>query len=155
MFHRANPSLFGRPDSVVRGSRALRSTASELREACASSSEGEPQAFLRTFRLLSDFSRQLSSYFDATTSANHFDAISEDCPSLASRARDVEWGHEELRASFAVTTTPGPGLATMCTLGFSRHVADLLDRFEEHEHSERRLLQDFFLRTGETECSAT
>jgi hypothetical protein len=149
MFHSSNPSLFGRPASVLCGANALQSTVFELRGACASLSSNAPHAFLSTFRLLSDFAGQLSGYFEATGSADHFDAISEECPNLGPRARVVQQGHEELRVSVAAAKSLGRGPDTICTLGFSRHVGRLLDDFEEHEHAERRLLQDFFLSAGD------
>ena len=148
MFHSSNPSLFGRPDSVLRGSRSIEYTVSELRGACTLLSSNVPHAFSATLHLLTYFSRQLSSYFDGAESSNHFDAIATGCPSLARRARVVERDHEALRKSFAAVEKVG-GLEKVCTLGLARHVTNLLDLFEEHEDAERLLLQDFFVRVGD------
>ncbi|HVU05848.1 MAG TPA: hypothetical protein VHE30_29065 [Polyangiaceae bacterium] len=152
MFHETNPTLFGRPDSVLTGTRALQSTLSELRAANTCLAHNLPDAFFATRRLLSDFSTQLSGYFDVSESARHFNAIARECPSLEHRARVLERAHRLLKRSFATAGEPALRREKVCTLAFSARIDGLLEDFEEHEHAERELLQDFFNRIGEAPC---
>jgi hypothetical protein len=150
MFHATNPTLFGRPESVLSGSRALQSTASELRGATgAMSSSNTPETFFAALRLLGNFSGQLSGYFEATESAPYFNAIARECPSLEVRARGLERAHEHLKKSFARASALARGGEKICVAGLSAHIDHLLDGFEQHEDAEGALLQDFFLRAGE------
>ena len=146
MFHSSNPSLFGRPDSVLSRSQVLHSIATDLRRACASlKTNSLPNSFSTAVRLLSDFSKELSGYFDEGSSAAHFDAIAIECPSLEPRARVLANGQDDLRESFTAAKKLGGSDEKICTLGFSLHIGDLLDDFDEHESEERQLLQDYFL----------
>jgi len=153
MFHATNPTLFGRPESVLSRSRALQSTVSDLRRASSCLSSNLPDAYLTAFRLLSDVSGQLSGYFEAMESARYFDAIARECPSLEGRARVLERAHGHLKKSFSSANALARGGEKICTRSLSAHIEDLLDEFAEHEQAEGELLQDFFLRAGEAASS--
>src|SRR5690349_18058598 len=132
MFHDANPTLFGRPASVLSQTRALHLTLSDLRAASSCLSHNLPDAFFAARRLLSDFSRALPGYFEVTESEGYFDAIARECPSLERRARVLELAHERLKASFAAASIPAPGREKVCTLALSARIDGLLDDFEQH-----------------------
>lgn len=146
MFHSSNPTLFGRPMSVLAESRALRSTVSELRSVCLSLMGRTPRAFVDADRALTDFSGRLSSYFDAKESSAHFRTIVEECPSLGERASSVVQNHESLKQS--VSWVLGLTARANATR-LARHIGTVLDKFERHEDAESELLQDFFLMAGE------
>jgi hypothetical protein len=135
---------------VLTRTRALQSTLSDLRAANSCLSYNLPDAFLATRRLLSDFSRHISGYFEVTESEGYFNAIARECPSLERRARVLERAHGHLKESFATAGAPALGREKVCTLAFSARIDGLLDDFEQHEEAEGELLQDFFLRAGET-----
>lgn len=146
MFHSSNPSLFGRPTSVRSESGALRSTVSELRRICLALLSRGPRAFVDADRALAEFAGRLSSYFDAGQATPYFKIIVEECPSLGARATSLEQDHESLKQSVDWVR----GLSTRANpTRLARHIGGVLDRFEEHEHAETALLQDFFLRAGE------
>jgi len=149
MFHTTNPTLFGRPQGVLSRRRALQSTLSDLRTANSCLSSNLPDAFFATLRLMSDFSSQLSGYFEVTESEGHFNAIARECPSLERRARVLEQAHDRLKESFATAISPAAGREKVCTLALSARIDGLLDDFEQHEQAEGELLRDFFQRAGE------
>jgi hypothetical protein len=150
MFHAVNPTLFGRPEIVVSRSFTLSSTLFQLRGATSSLSNEVPEAFSAASRLLSDFSGQLAGYFEARGSGSYFDAIAEECPSLEPRARELQHELGDLKECFATAAAFAAGRDKICTTGLSTRIDHLLDAFERHERAERELLQDFFLRAGES-----
>jgi hypothetical protein len=144
-----NPTLFGRPEGVQSQTVALQSTLCDLRAANSCLSNNLPDAFFATLRLLSDFSRQLSAYFDAAECKNYFNTIASECPTLERRARLLERAHQRLKASFASAGAPARGREKICTLSLATRIDVLLDDFERHELAEGELLQEFFRRSGE------
>ena len=151
MFHSTNPSLFGRPASVLSESHGLRLSVSELRRVCMSLMSRTPRAFGEADSGLSELSSRLSAYFNVVESNAHFRAIAEECPSLRNRASAVEKEHEDLKQS--VTWLRDLALHANATR-LARRIGSVLDRLEQHEHAEKELLQDFFLRAGEAEHRA-
>lgn len=146
MFHSLNPSLFGRAADIASESRELRGTVSKLRSVCMSLLGREPRALAEARLSLSDLGRHLSAYFDANTSAGHFRAIVDECPSLEARAGSVERDRGDLKLSVIWL---GDLVKHANATRIARHIGSLLDRFETHEQAERELLQDFFRSLGE------
>jgi len=144
MFHTSHPDLFGRPDAVVVNSDLLRTTINELRRASGSLLSYSPRAMTEACDLLSDFSARLSMYFDAEEASGYFGTICTDCPELQHKVVALEQTHTELRdavASLRRLAREGSAAADL-----SRRIGLVIDDFEAHEHAEKGLLQEFFLR---------
>lgn len=144
MFHSYQPDLFGRPDAVVMNSNLLRTTISGLRGVSGSLLSYAPKAMTEACDLLSDFSARLSMYFDAEEASGYFGTIATDCPALQHKVSAMEQAHTELRdavASLRRLAREGTAAADL-----SRRIGLVIDDFEAHEHAEKGLLQEFFLR---------
>ena len=146
MFHSTNPSLFGRPASVLSESRGLRLSVLELRRVCVSLMGRTPRAFVEADTGLSDLFTRLSVYFDIAENDANFQAIAQECPSLRDRASAVGREREDLKQS--VSSLRDLAWHANATR-LARHIGSVLDRLEHHENAETELLRDFFLRNGE------
>lgn len=144
MFHSQNPTLFGRPELVVAETETLRSTIGRLRHLShLLRSEGSCSAF-EARSLLSDFSAQLSGYFGAEEDHGYFGTITVEHPSLGPQVVALEHAHDELRDSVASLRRFARDEGESIELG--RRIDHVIDGFEQHEHEENDLLQEFFLR---------
>lgn len=144
MFHSNNPTLFGRPGSVVAGATALRSTIVRLRGLSRSLTSEAPQAPTGVHELLSRFADQLSGYFDPEETSDHHGTIGEGRPDLGGKLEGLEHGHSELRDSVAALGRFAHEEGEAGELG--RRIDHVVDDFEQQEHGENELLQEFFLR---------
>jgi len=144
MFHASHPNLFGRPDAVVANNDLLRTTIGDLRRVSGSLLSYAPRAMIEAGDLLSDLSARLSVYFDAEEASGYFGTICTDCPQLQNKVVALEQTHTELRDTVAsLRRLANEGVAAA---DLSRRIGLVIDDFEAHEHAERRLLQEFFLR---------
>lgn len=144
MFHSQNPTLFGRPELVVAETEILRSTIGRLRLLCHLLQSEGSCSVLEARHLLSDFSAQLSVYFGAEEDNGYFGTITVDCPSLGPQVVALEHAHDELRDSVASLRRFARDEGETIELGC--RIEHVLDGFEQHEHKENDLLQEFFLR---------
>src|ERR1051325_4676206 len=133
MFHSMNPSLFGRPASVLSESRRLRSSVLELRRVCVSLMGRTPRAFVEADAGLTDLFRRLSVYFDIAENEAYFHAIAEECPSLRDRSSAVGREHEDLKHS--VSSLRDLACHANATR-LAKHIGSVLDRLEQHENAE-------------------
>ena len=149
MFHSSNPSLFGRPEGVLSEVQALRGTLSELRTVCVSLSEKQPDAVEAATRMLSTLAEHLSIYFDSGSHTAYFKVMTDECPSLAETIAKLASSRARLRDSVAWVQGLADQVTRPNTPLLGRHIVYILDAIVGHEHAEKELLQQFFLRAGE------
>lgn len=145
MFHSSHPTLFGRPAGVHSETEALRSTIAGLRRVSASLLSYSPQATIEARSLLSDFSARLSTYFDAEEASGYFGMIAAQYPGLEPQVVVLEQEHVDFRE--AVSSLRRLARDGTETADLSRRIGVVIDNFEQHEHAENDLLDDFFLRS--------
>jgi hypothetical protein len=144
MFHSSHPTLFGRPAGVHSETEALRSTIAGLRRVSAFPLSYTPQATIETQSLLSDFSAALSTYFDAEEASGYFGMMTAEYPGLERQVVVLQQAHVDFRdavASLRQLARDGTETADL-----ARRIGIVIDDFEQHEHAESDLLDDFFLR---------
>jgi hypothetical protein len=146
VFHSKNPSLFGRPASVLAESLGLRLSVLELRRVCVSLMGRTPRAFVEADSGLADLFSRLSIYFDIAENDAYFQAMTLECPGLRDRANALGREHEDLKCSVgSLRDLAWSANATR----LAKHIGSVLDRLQQHENAEAELLQDFFVRSGE------
>lgn len=146
MFHSNNPTLFGRPERIVAGAEALRSTILGLRRVSLSLLGAVPPSALEARGLLSDFSAQLSVYFGAEehSDSGYYGTIGAGYPEVEGKVDGIERSHDELRDSVASIRRFARDGGEARELG--HRIDGVVDGFERQEHEENELLQEFFLR---------
>lgn len=146
MFHSSNPTLFGRTGGVLGESEALRRTIGGLRRVSHELSENMAPATIEARRLLAALSTSLSRYFDASEASGYFATILAACPGLVERISTLCEDRERLQ--FSVTSVRRLAFRTTDAAELVLGIDGVLEGFEEHERSERELLQRFFLAGG-------
>ena len=146
MFHSSNPTLFGRTEGVIGESAVLWRTIGGLRRISHELSENVDDANIEARRLLATLSTSLSTYFDTTEAQGYFATIVADCPGLLQLVGTLSDARERLKLS--VTSARRLAFRTTDAAELGQQIDLVLDGFEEHEHSERDLLQRFFLYGG-------
>lgn len=144
MFHSNNPTLFGRPNGIVTGAFALRSTIARLRALSRSLATDVPHEAAEARELLSGFADQLSGYFDAEETGSYYGTILAGHPGPDAKAEGLERGHDVLRDLVASVRRFARDGGESRELG--RRIDLVVDDFERQEHEENDLLQEFFLR---------
>jgi hypothetical protein len=147
MFHSSNPSLFGRPSSVVKEMRALESAVTALREVGGSLRRGVvPVRGRRAHRALMCLSAHLAAYLDAEEGSGYLGAIASQSADLQSRVSALEGAHERLRHTVSSAAERASTLRNAEAPELGRCLAGIVHDLEEHDETERILLQDFFVR---------
>ena len=123
---------------------ALKATAARMRGLCTALSHEKKPSLVEISRLLSRFSADLSANFETEEQDGYFESL------VAARPEcDVLVAH--LHAEHVMLTEAVEALRNRArTEGRNPQLGSLLgrtlDQFQAHEHSENRLLQEFFLR---------
>lgn len=144
MFHSSHPTQFGRPEGVHSGTEALRSTIAGLRRVSISLMKYIPAATIEARRLLLEFSARLSTYFDAEEASGYFGMIRAEFPVLERKVAVLVQAHRDFLE--AVTSLRRLAREGMESDDLARRIGRVVDDFEQHEHAENDLLDDFFLR---------
>jgi hypothetical protein len=147
MFHSLNPTLFGRPAGVLSEAESLLVTIGELRRVSDALIAHMPHATTHARLLLSDFSAQLSTYFDAEENGGYFQTIVTDRADLEPRIAILRATHDRLRDSVASLRRLARNESDSTTLGHG--IADVIDALDRHEVMERALLQEFLQGAGD------
>lgn len=138
------PSLFGRFTVVLRDHDHLRSTLSRLLELCSALEQGVdvlPDALMPA-HLMRDLEHELSQHFAAEESSAYFGAVEAEEPRLAEQVRELRREHAKMLSTtvalvqFAAIPACWPFLVAP--------MRALILRFEAHEHSEARLMNQLF-----------
>jgi hypothetical protein len=133
------PNLFGRASAVEADHARLRETWTRLRELVAATHQhGEPHAEL--WPLVREFSRELREHFSAEEAGGYFAALTEQRPELGAQIERLRGEHREILALSAGLESSSPGWDA----GLGSQLRRLLDRFQQHERAEAKMLQDFF-----------
>jgi hypothetical protein len=151
MFHATNPSYFGRPSSVLDASLELTSTVDSLRDiSLRDVSEARPEddnddsdGRTGVSDTLSDFSAQLSLYFDAEENSGYFAALGAKNGGFRARVDALEQTHDDLRVSVASLRHLAHSTVASDRYDLGRRIASVVDEFSRHEVDEATLLQDF------------
>jgi hypothetical protein len=133
------PNLFGRASAVEADHAHLRDAWKRLRQlAGAQGPPAEPRAEL--WPLILEFGRELREHFAAEEEGGYFDALLEERPELSSPIGRLRVEHQEIAALVAELEASSPGWNAELRL----QLEQLLDRFQQHERAEAKIIQDFF-----------
>ena len=133
------PNLFGRASAVEADHAHLRDAWKRLRQlAAAEGPEAEQRAEL--WPLILEFGRELREHFAAEEEGGYFGALLDERPELSSQIERLRIEHQEIAALIAGLEASSPGWNAELGL----QLGQLLDRFQQHERAEAKMLQDFF-----------
>jgi hypothetical protein len=135
------PTLFGRATAVAADHAHLRTVWKKLREIIQSGGLAfHPRD--DAWRLVSEFASELKEHFAAEEADGYFGALVEERPELHALVARLRREHGEMLEIIAVVLAPGESAWTAAD--FATEMLDLLDRFQNHERAEARMLQEFF-----------
>jgi hypothetical protein len=133
------PNLFGRASAVEADHAHLREAWKRLRQlAVAQGPAAEPRAEI--WPLILEFGRELREHFSAEEEGGYFGALLDERPELSSQIEHLRLEHQEIAALVANLEASSPGWNAELRL----HLGQLLDRFQQHERAEAKMIQEFF-----------
>jgi hypothetical protein len=133
------PNLFGRASAVEADHGHLRDIWTRLRQLAGAQGPGA-ESRSELWPLILEFGRELREHFAAEEEGGYFGALLEERAELSSQIEHLRIEHQEIAALVAELEASSPGW----NAELGSQLVGLLDRFQQHERAEAKMLQEFF-----------